>query len=61
MGSVRFLLVVLCGVGLLSGGASGKQPEDVFGNATRIQGWLATYRDDPQPHRVPVLLKAMAA
>ncbi len=61
MRSFGVLLATLCGLLFLSVLASAKQPNDVFGDANRIQGWIATYRDDPQPQRVPLLVKAMAA
>lgn len=62
MRSFGALLVVVCSLGFLSSAAIAQQsPANEFGDATRIQGWIATYRDNPQPHRVPLLVKAMAA
>lgn len=64
MRCIRTLIAVWCAACLLLAGASvagAKARKDVFGDATRIQGWIATYRDDPQPGQVPKLVKAMAA
>lgn len=61
MRCVGYLMAALCGLCFLSGEAGAKQRKDVFGDANRIQGWIGTYRDDPQPGRVPALVKAMAA
>lgn len=61
---VRNLVAVWCAACVLVAGAAAagaKARKDVFGDATRIQGWIATYRDDPQPGQVPKLVKAMAA
>jgi hypothetical protein len=48
-------------VGLLAGNAEAKPRTQLFADQTRIQGWIATYRDDPRPKLVPALVKAMAA
>lgn len=55
----RFALGV-CGV-LVATGAAANKTEHPFGDATRIQGWITTYQDKPQPDMVPDLVKAMAA
>jgi len=61
MRGFRFLMTALCGVWLLSSASAAQQGTDIFGDANRIQGWIGTYRDDPQPGRVPELVKAIAA
>ncbi|MFY0614495.1 MAG: hypothetical protein JXQ99_23395 [Hyphomicrobiaceae bacterium] len=57
----RLSMAVLCGVLVVSSGAAAQLPKGIFGDANRIQGWIGTYRDDPQPGRVPALVKAIAA
>ncbi|MGI9478239.1 MAG: hypothetical protein ACR2PI_16170 [Hyphomicrobiaceae bacterium] len=57
----RLLIAALCGVLFVSNAAAAQQRNDVFGDANRIQGWIGTYRDNPQPGRVPALVKAIAA
>ncbi len=61
MRCVGYLMAALCGLCFLSNSADAKQRKDVFGDANRIQGWIGTYREDPQPGRVPALVRAMAA
>lgn len=43
------------------GNAAGAKQPDPFGDATRIQGWIASYRDNPRPDEVPRLVKTIAA
>ena len=65
MRSVGYMVAVLIGLSVLAGGADAKKrganPNNPFADANRIQGWIGTYRDDPKPAAVPVLVKAMAA
>ena len=65
MRSIYFIGAVLLTVSMISTGAEAKRPAgpetSPFGDATRIQGWIATYRDDPKPVLVPALVKTLAA
>lgn len=59
------LILTLCGglallVASLSA-ASAQTAPGPFGDANRIQGWIITYRDEPQPSLVPRMVKALAA
>lgn len=60
-GAVAALMVAVLAMLIApAAGAAGKEA-DPFADATRMQGWIASYRDDPQPEKVPRLVKAVAA